>query len=113
MYCQIWHQSCSRAAQNVCTKTQTCVSVKEIGMYFKTEKNLKLWQNKKGQIFVWAAPKMGSFSNLLSVKKDIIFGGHLKQIFGPSYFARALAVRNNCTGRSSKGVGLGGKVKKP
>jgi hypothetical protein len=51
------------------------------------------------------------FFSAASCKKDIIFGGHLKQIFGPSYFARALAVRRNCTGRSSKGMS-GGAVKR-
>ena len=33
-------------------------------------------------------------------KKDV-FGG-LKRILGPSYFARALAVKRNCTRRSGK-----------
>ena len=36
--------------------------------------NLKRWENKKGQIFVWDAPKMVSFSQLPAVKKDTIFG---------------------------------------
>ena len=30
---------------------------------------LKLWQNKKGQIYFWAAPKMMSFSELPPVNK--------------------------------------------
>jgi hypothetical protein len=33
---------------------------------------------------------MVPFSQLPAVKKSIIFGGHLIQIFGPSYFVRAL-----------------------
>ena len=42
---------------------------------------LKLWQNKKGRMFLW----YDVFFSVASCKKDIIFGGHLKQIFGPSY----------------------------
>ena len=49
---------------------------------------IKLWQNKKDQIFVWAAPKM-FFSQLPAVKKDTIFGA-AQTISGPSYFVRAL-----------------------
>ena len=30
------------------------------------------------------------FFSAVSCKEDIIFGGHPKQIFGPSYFVRAL-----------------------
>ena len=33
---------------------------------------------------------MMSSSQLPAVKKDILFGGHLTQIFGPSYFITAL-----------------------
>ena len=52
--------------------------------------SLKLWQNKKGQIFVWVAPKMVYFSQLPAVKTDTIFGGAQTNL-GPSYFVRAWA----------------------
>ena len=51
---------------------------------------LKLWQNKNEQIFVWDAQQKKV--SAASYKKDIIFGGHPKQIFVPSYFDRALVV---------------------
>ena len=50
---------------------------------------LKRSQNKKGRKFVSAAPKMVSFL-LLSAEKKTPFLVQLKQIFGPSYFDRAL-----------------------
>ena len=52
--------------------------------------NSQIWKrNKKGRIFVWDANQKCFF---YSWEKDIIFGGHPKQIFGPSYFNRALVV---------------------
>ena len=50
---------------------------------------LKPCQNKKGRKFILDPPKMTSFSQLPSVKKTP-FLVQLKQIFGPSYFDRAL-----------------------
>ena len=50
---------------------------------------LKLWQNKKGRIFVMLA-KMTSFLQL-AMRKRHHFVEHDKQIFGLSYFVRALA----------------------
>ena len=50
---------------------------------------LKLWQNKKSQIFVWGTPKMVSFSQLPAVTKNTIFGAAPTKL-GPSYFVRAL-----------------------
>ena len=51
---------------------------------------LKQSQNKKGRKFVSAAPKMVPFLQLAAEKKTP-FLMQLKQIFGPSYFDRALA----------------------
>ena len=84
VYCQIWHKNHSRAAQNLCAKTQTYASEKEIGTW-NQKKTLKLWQNKKGQIFVWAAPRIVSFSLLPAVKKDTILGA-AETNFRPSSF---------------------------
>ena len=51
----------------------------------------KLGKNKKGKIFVWAAPKMVSFFSAASCKKETIFGAaHTK--LGAYYFFRALLI---------------------
>ena len=52
---------------------------------------LKQSQNKKGRKFVSAAPKMVSYLQLAAEKKTT-FLVQLTQIFGPSYFDRALVV---------------------
>ena len=54
---------------------------------------VKPCQNKKGPKFVSAAPKMVSFLQLAAEKKTPFFL-QLKQIFGPSYFDRALPFFN-------------------
>ena len=54
-------------------------------------KGLKQSQNKKGRKFVSAAPKMVSFLQLAAEKKTP-FLVQLTQIFGPSYFVRALLI---------------------
>ena len=41
---------------------------------------LKLWQNKKGSDLFEMLAKNDVFLSAASCKKDIIFGGHLKQI---------------------------------
>jgi hypothetical protein len=51
---------------------------------------LKPCQNKKGQKFVSAAPKMVSFSQLPAVKNTFLV--QLKQIFSPTYFVTPLVV---------------------
>ena len=50
---------------------------------------LKSCQNKMGRKFVWATPKIMSFSQLPAVKKTP-FLVQLKQIFGPSFFVTVL-----------------------
>ena len=48
----------------------------------------KLWKNKKGRIFVWAAPKMVSFFSCQLWKRPHLWSRKTK--LGPSYFVRAL-----------------------
>ena len=48
---------------------------KQIGTYL-----LKLWQNKKDRNLFEMPTQNDAFFSAASCKKDIIFGGHLKQI---------------------------------
>ena len=51
-----------------------------------------LWFLKISLCFfvLWLEPSFATFLSASSFKKDIIFGGHVIQIFGPSYSIRAL-----------------------
>ena len=46
----------------------------------------------KGRILVWDALQNDVFFTAGSLEKDVIFGGHSKQIICPFYFVRALVL---------------------
>ena len=62
--------------------------------FFNRSLTLKFWQNKKDRNLFEMPTKNDVFFSAASCKKDTIFGGHPKQIFGPSYFVRVLDYRD-------------------